>query len=138
MVVHSTPDPAAATQVTCCFHGQEGTSGLGALQTTIHLCIHMCSHACVHPCIHSSMYPCIYPEVLVGDNIWRVRSCQTQLGLQDSRDGFHGPQVLSTPGSPALELRPAYWANSMHGKCTRFRQLAKSCLCFYWALFSKA
>lgn len=137
VIVRSAPDPAAATQMTSCFHGREGTVELSALQTIIHPCIHTCIHACVHPRIHSATHPCIHPEVWVGDDVWRVKSWQTQLGLQDSRDGFHGPQVLSPPGSLVLELRPAYWANSMRGKCTRLRQLAKSCLCFYWAHFSK-
>lgn len=91
--MHSTPDPAAATQITCCFHGQEGTGGLSALQT---ICISTCAFT------HSFLQAFTPPHRgCTGDDTWRVKSGQTQLGLQDSRDGFHGPQVLSPP---VLEL----------------------------------
>lgn len=95
-----TPDPAAATQFTCSFHGQGGTSGL---QCTVDQYPHLHSRMCssMHSFIHAFVHPCVHTEVWVGDDTERVKSCQTQLGLQDSRDGFHGPQVLSSPGSPS-------------------------------------
>lgn len=122
----------------CCSHAVHlQLSWSGRNQWASVHCRPISTLAFTHVFIHAFVHPCIRPEVWVGDDTERVKSCQTQLGLQDSRDGFHGPQVLSSPGSPVLELRPAYWTNSTRGKCTRLRQLAKSCLCFYWAHFSK-